>query len=171
MFKVNNRDTTTTPDNVVYMSLKLKTTITQHLSHESCLYVKFLKKYLIACAIQRRTMKPVKHPRWSFLRKYLTTFSRFNYFRKKLHDKCINWVLNTPPHYIHTYFCVLFVDSSETRGALFYVWVCSLLISTLYTLMWDLKMDWGLLSKDAGENKFLREQIVYEYKVKWKSKV
>ena len=76
-----------------------------------------------------------------------------------------------PPHYIHTYFCVLFVDSSETRGALFYVWVCSLLISTLYTLMWDLKMDWGLLSKDAGENKFLREQIVYEYKVKGKSKV
>ena len=32
-------------------------------------------------------------------------------------------------------------------------------------------MDWGLLSKDAGENKFLREQIVYEYKVKGKSKV
>lgn len=27
-------------------------------------------------------------------------------------------------------------------------------------------MDWGLFSKDAGDNKFLREQIVYEHKVK-----
>ena len=26
-------------------------------------------------------------------------------------------------------------------------------------------MDWGLFSKDAGENRFLREQIVYDYKV------
>ena len=26
-------------------------------------------------------------------------------------------------------------------------------------------MDWGLLDKNAGENLFLREQIVYDYKV------
>ncbi|XP_047134704.1 solute carrier family 53 member 1 isoform X1 [Hydra vulgaris] len=58
-------------------------------------------------------------------------------------------------------------DEANTgqRSWLFYVWIISLLISTFYTLFWDLKMDWGLFSKDAGENRFLREHIVYEYKM------
>lgn len=51
-------------------------------------------------------------------------------------------------------------------GALFYTWVASLLFSTFYTLFWDIRMDWGLLDKNAGENLFLREQIVYDYKVR-----
>ncbi|XP_065647319.1 solute carrier family 53 member 1 isoform X3 [Hydra vulgaris] len=51
------------------------------------------------------------------------------------------------------------------RSWLFYVWVTSLLVSTIYTLFWDLKMDWGLFAKDAGENRFLRGHIVYDYKI------
>ena len=39
------------------------------------------------------------------------------------------------------------------------------MISTCYTLTWDIKMDWGLLDKNAGENRFLREETVYRYKV------
>lgn len=55
-------------------------------------------------------------------------------------------------------------DHGETGNPLFYFWVCSLLVSTCYTLFWDIRMDWGLFAKNAGENKFLREQIVYQHK-------
>ena len=41
---------------------------------------------------------------------------------------------------------------------------CSV-VSSCYTLVWDLKMDWGLLDRGAGENTFLREEIVYPQKV------
>uniref|UniRef100_A0A3Q2DIJ6 Xenotropic and polytropic retrovirus receptor 1 homolog n=1 Tax=Cyprinodon variegatus TaxID=28743 RepID=A0A3Q2DIJ6_CYPVA len=37
-------------------------------------------------------------------------------------------------------------------------------ISSLYTLIWDLRMDWGLFDRGAGENTFLREEIVYPHK-------
>lgn len=47
----------------------------------------------------------------------------------------------------------------------FYLWVVFCVISSCYTLIWDLKMDWGLFDKNAGENTFLREEIVYPQKV------
>ncbi|XP_065068950.1 solute carrier family 53 member 1-like [Rhopilema esculentum] len=50
-------------------------------------------------------------------------------------------------------------------GALFYVWIGSLIFSTFYTLFWDIRMDWGLLDKNAGDNFLLREQIVYDSKI------
>ncbi|XP_067086049.1 xenotropic and polytropic retrovirus receptor 1a isoform X1 [Osmerus mordax] len=37
-------------------------------------------------------------------------------------------------------------------------------VSSLYTLIWDLRMDWGLFDRGAGENTFLREEIVYPHK-------
>ncbi|XP_054906591.1 xenotropic and polytropic retrovirus receptor 1a [Poeciliopsis prolifica] len=37
-------------------------------------------------------------------------------------------------------------------------------ISSIYTLTWDLIMDWGLFDRGAGENTFLREEIVYPHK-------
>uniref|UniRef100_D3Z2B4 Solute carrier family 53 member 1 n=1 Tax=Mus musculus TaxID=10090 RepID=D3Z2B4_MOUSE len=46
----------------------------------------------------------------------------------------------------------------------FYLWVFFCIISSCYTLIWDLKMDWGLFDKNAGENTFLREEIVYPQK-------
>jgi len=54
--------------------------------------------------------------------------------------------------------------SSNQPGVLYYIWISSLVMSTFYTLTWDIKMDWGLFAKHAGENKFLREQIVYDQK-------
>ncbi|GFN77603.1 xenotropic and polytropic retrovirus receptor 1 [Plakobranchus ocellatus] len=54
-------------------------------------------------------------------------------------------------HYRQTHFC-------------FYLWVASAVISSIYTYIWDIKMDWGLLDKNAGENKGLREEVVYPYK-------
>lgn len=46
----------------------------------------------------------------------------------------------------------------------FYLWIIFCFISSCYTLIWDLKMDWGLFDKNAGENTFLREGIVYPQK-------
>jgi len=40
------------------------------------------------------------------------------------------------------------------------------IINSCYTLIWDLKMDWGLFDKNAGENTLLREEIVYPQKVR-----
>lgn len=51
----------------------------------------------------------------------------------------------------------------------FYLWIVFCIISSCYTLIWDLKMDWGLFDKNAGENTFLREEIVYPQKVCTKS--
>lgn len=48
----------------------------------------------------------------------------------------------------------------------FYLLIVFSIISSLYTLIWDLRMDWGLFDRAAGENTFLREEIVYPHKVK-----
>ncbi|XP_024084692.1 xenotropic and polytropic retrovirus receptor 1 isoform X2 [Cimex lectularius] len=45
-----------------------------------------------------------------------------------------------------------------------YLWVAANVISTIYAYTWDIKMDWGLMDSNAGENKFLREEIVYSSK-------
>lgn len=42
-----------------------------------------------------------------------------------------------------------------------YLWIVASIISSCYAYTWDIKMDWGLFDKAAGENKFLREEIVY----------
>ena len=55
---------------------------------------------------------------------------------------------------------------SMTGTVLLGLWVLSQLISSCYTFTWDVKMDWGLLDKNAGENKFLREETVYRYRVR-----
>ncbi|KAM5239258.1 solute carrier family 53 member 1 isoform 2-T2 [Ctenodactylus gundi] len=54
-------------------------------------------------------------------------------------------------------------DHSDT-SVFFYLWIVFCIISSCYTLIWDLKMDWGLFDKNAGENTFLREEIVYPQK-------
>ncbi|XP_066592181.1 solute carrier family 53 member 1 [Prorops nasuta] len=42
-----------------------------------------------------------------------------------------------------------------------WMWITSSFVSSIYSLTWDLKMDWGLLDSNAGENRFLREEVVY----------
>uniref|UniRef100_A0A8C6QAU9 Xenotropic and polytropic retrovirus receptor 1 n=1 Tax=Nothobranchius furzeri TaxID=105023 RepID=A0A8C6QAU9_NOTFU len=46
----------------------------------------------------------------------------------------------------------------------FYLLIVFSIVSSLYTLIWDLRMDWGLFDRGAGENTFLREEIVYPHK-------
>lgn len=46
-----------------------------------------------------------------------------------------------------------------------YVWIVIAFINTCIKFYWDVKMDWGLFSPNAGENKFLRENLVYRAKI------
>lgn len=65
-------------------------------------------------------------------------------------------------------FAALYNTHKEQRHSdsqvFFYLWIVCCVISSCYTLIWDLKMDWGLFDKNAGENTFLREEIVYPQK-------
>lgn len=42
-----------------------------------------------------------------------------------------------------------------------WAWLASSVFASCYAYTWDIKMDWGLFDKNAGENTFLREEIVY----------
>ncbi|XP_039598550.1 xenotropic and polytropic retrovirus receptor 1 homolog, partial [Polypterus senegalus] len=74
--------------------------------------------------------------------------------------------------YSTTFFVVTFAALYSTHSArkysdaqiFLYLWVVAAVTQSLYTLFWDLKMDWGLFDKNAGENTFLREEIVYPQK-------
>jgi hypothetical protein len=55
---------------------------------------------------------------------------------------------------------------SDWENPFFYLWLIVKFLGTCYKLFWDFKMDWGFFEKNAGENRFLREVIVYSSKVK-----
>ncbi|GAB6031448.1 hypothetical protein CHUAL_009219 [Chamberlinius hualienensis] len=71
--------------------------------------------------------------------------------------------------YSTTFFVILFSslnsfyegDYKDTYNPFFYLWIAAMIVNSLYSYIWDLKMDWGLFDKNAGENKFLREEVVY----------
>ncbi|KAK9736451.1 SPX domain [Popillia japonica] len=50
---------------------------------------------------------------------------------------------------------------SMTENPFFYLWIFASLISSCYAYTWDIKLDWGLFDAKAGDNKFLREEVVY----------
>ncbi|KAL4634873.1 xenotropic and polytropic retrovirus receptor 1 [Arapaima gigas] len=74
--------------------------------------------------------------------------------------------------YSTTFFVVAFMALYSTHKdqkhsdaeIFFYLLIVSSVVNSLYTLIWDLKMDWGLFDRNAGENTFLREEIVYPQK-------
>ncbi|XP_055527138.1 xenotropic and polytropic retrovirus receptor 1 [Wyeomyia smithii] len=80
------------------------------------------------------------------------------------------------PHLVNagkysTTFCVVIfatlrsLHASEYEDAFdnpyLWLWILSSVVSSCYAYTWDIKMDWGLFDKNAGENTFLREEIVY----------
>lgn len=52
-------------------------------------------------------------------------------------------------------------DDDDHFNVFFYLWMIAAVVSSLYAYTWDIKMDWGLLDKNAGENTLLREEMVY----------
>uniref|UniRef100_A0A3Q2Z327 Xenotropic and polytropic retrovirus receptor 1b n=1 Tax=Hippocampus comes TaxID=109280 RepID=A0A3Q2Z327_HIPCM len=81
--------------------------------------------------------------------------------------------------YSTSFFVVTFAALYSTHKAqsyddakiFFYLYVTCLVVSSFYTLVWDLKMDWGLFDRNAGENTFLREEIVYPHKAYYYSAI
>ncbi|CAG7822159.1 unnamed protein product [Allacma fusca] len=72
--------------------------------------------------------------------------------------------------YSTTFFVILFStlsiyykehSSDGDINVFFYLWIAALVISSCYAYIWDIKMDWGLFDQNAGDNTFLREEIVY----------
>jgi len=51
--------------------------------------------------------------------------------------------------------------TGESKGPFFYLMIISSVVSTVYGYLWDIKMDWGFFSDNAGDNRFLREEVVY----------
>lgn len=52
-------------------------------------------------------------------------------------------------------------ESNRHKNPFFYLWLLASILSSCYSYTWDIKMDWGLFDNSAGENKYLREEIVY----------
>ncbi|XP_075229123.1 solute carrier family 53 member 1-like isoform X1 [Lycorma delicatula] len=69
--------------------------------------------------------------------------------------------------YSTTFFVILFsfLHQSYSKeypdNPYFHLWIFSLVVSSCYAYTWDIKMDWGLFDSKPGDNKFLREEIVY----------
>lgn len=52
------------------------------------------------------------------------------------------------------------VYDKSTENPFFYLWIISAIISSFCAYGWDIWMDFGLM-KMEGENRFLRDEIVY----------
>ena len=72
--------------------------------------------------------------------------------------------------YSTTFFVVIFstlyhsYEANRVGNAhhpFFYTWIVCSFISSLYAYFWDIKIDWGLFDSNAGDNRFLREEVVY----------
>ena len=50
---------------------------------------------------------------------------------------------------------------NEISNPFFYAWILSQILNSGFKFAWDLKMDWGFFDQTAGENWFLRDEIVY----------
>lgn len=93
------------------------------------------------------------------LRRYYTT--------KKVHPHLVN-----AGKYSTTFLTVALSSAvsiyKEVKGehstVLLVFWFLACFGSTCYTLTWDLKMDWGLLTFDNSESPLLREETVYPSK-------
>lgn len=57
-----------------------------------------------------------------------------------------------------------FMYENDWQNPFFYLWLIVNVGATIYKLWWDYKMDWGFFDDNAGENRFLRETIVYSSK-------
>uniref|UniRef100_A0A8C7XP87 Xenotropic and polytropic retrovirus receptor 1b n=1 Tax=Oryzias sinensis TaxID=183150 RepID=A0A8C7XP87_9TELE len=79
--------------------------------------------------------------------------------------------------YSTSFFVVAFAALYSTQKGqdhahvFFYLHISCLVVSSCYTLIWDLRMDWGLFDRNAGENSFLREEIVYPHKAYYYSAI
>lgn len=89
---------------------------------------------------------------WSLYLLHCATFTNVSHFiRRRTFIKMTNFPIKK-----------FLADYDNTFDNPFTIlWILSSVISSCYAYAWDIKMDWGLFDKNANENKFLREEIVY----------
>ncbi|KAF5279086.1 hypothetical protein FQA39_LY05764 [Lamprigera yunnana] len=72
--------------------------------------------------------------------------------------------------YASTFFVVIFGTlrsvyqenyQTSAENPYLFLLIAACIVNSCYAYTWDIKMDWGLFDKAAGENKLLREEIVY----------
>ncbi|GFS55909.1 xenotropic and polytropic retrovirus receptor 1 [Trichonephila inaurata madagascariensis] len=76
------------------------------------------------------------------------------------------WFRKYSTTFFNVAFSSLYVYTKDDYGStwenpFFYLWIVFGFVSSIYTYIWDIKMDWGLFDANTGENRFLREEIVY----------
>lgn len=54
---------------------------------------------------------------------------------------------------------------SKLQNPFLYIWVLTAFISSTYKLIWEIRIGWGFSLKNYGENKYLREQLIYPKKI------
>lgn len=76
-----------------------------------------------------------------------------------------HWKITELLDYVSSVFFLFFVISDKYQGTWespwLWLWFVSCFVNSIYSYTWDIKMDWGLLDGNAGENRFLREEVVY----------
>lgn len=79
------------------------------------------------------------------------------------------FMLTSTAKYATSFFVIIFSSityattekySKSLENPFFYLWIVSAIVSSFYAYGWDIFMDWGLMTMD-GENKLLRDEIVY----------
>jgi len=110
------------------------------------------------------TMTIVCVPAWfrfaQCLRRYRDTKNKFPHLANAV--KYSTFFFDSAALILRNYYSKFYPKDWE--NPFFYFWIFVRLVSTSYKLAWDYKMDWGFFDKNAGENKYLREQIVYPAK-------
>jgi len=79
----------------------------------------------------------------------------------------------TPAFFVAVFSSLAFITrdkySKPTQNPFFYLWIIATLASAIYSYSWDILMDWSLMHVFEGDNKFLRDEIVYRPKVRIRS--
>jgi hypothetical protein len=120
-----------------------------------------------------RRYHDTKHPFPHFISatKYCTVFFIvfFAYLNINARGRKSAWLSRILPS-DRLIFCKNFVGDSQTllpprNYAYFYLWMVSVVMGTTFMFLWDVKLDWGLLTGGFLDNKFLRDQILYASEV------
>uniref|UniRef100_A0A8D8ZHH5 Xenotropic and polytropic retrovirus receptor 1 homolog n=1 Tax=Cacopsylla melanoneura TaxID=428564 RepID=A0A8D8ZHH5_9HEMI len=142
--------------------LDLQYLVCFYATDDSWMYNSTLPKDPSKCVDKVLYLRPIVAclPAWfrfaQCLRRYSDTKERFPH-------------LANAAKYATTFFVVLFSFLNlelSRRGSpsnvFFYLWILASLISSLYSYVWDIRMDWGLFESSASsEYTLLRDEIVY----------
>ncbi|XP_043647917.1 xenotropic and polytropic retrovirus receptor 1 isoform X3 [Drosophila teissieri] len=128
-------------------------------------WIHYTGREFIRAHLRHRNCKHMSISKYIYLYKLCVLFTVQCQLVPKFHVDCILAVAHV--HTCSTYPPYPIVFSSADTYPLskenpwFYCWITAAIFSSCYAYTWDIKMDWGLFDSKAGDNRFLREEIVY----------